>query len=186
MYSILLDYPGFIVGLATVLTMSITIYSADKAKNYRLTLSELTIDRESRLTLSIGMIIIGIFAGITLLRAVNDFQVITPWFTLLIIVTCGLFILTGMALYLRMIAAHYLTIGGYFICAYITQFAVGYSLFSNPSIQPPLPTLILTLPTVSIICFILLATFRPKAWYWEVSFSVFTALFLVALNLTWL
>jgi hypothetical protein len=186
MFEIILNYSGFIVAIASLFTISVTIYAADKAKSYRLTLSELTIDRESRISLTIGMLIVGTFAWVTLNKALNEASANTPFLQALISICCGLYIATALALYFRWITLHYYCIGGYFLTAYLVQFVVGIVLHFDGGLSNPLHTLVLIIPFVSIVTFLALFLFNQKKWYWEISYAVFTCLFLLALNLTWL
>lgn len=118
-------YPAVWVSAISVLTVALTIITADKAKTRKNYLSDLMLeDRSSRIFMTIGMIVASFLTPLTIINFNNSINNQLYLFSWLVLAASFFFIVTPIFLWINRYDLHLVSIRVYFVLAFLAEFLI--------------------------------------------------------------
>lgn len=170
-------YPAFIAVVISVLSVAFTILFAKNSPNRYVYLSDMMLnDLVPRISMTVGMMSTAILAPLTIVQFNYLVDDSLKLFSYLVVIASGFFLITPILLWLNQYSMHLVTIRVYLIM----MFGVQLLMIGSVGDYKGIFAIIFVLNVFLTVYFFV----RSKiGWLSEVSFSLMTLSFLIALNL---
>lgn len=141
-----------IVGILAITIITLTavfpVILADQAKSRLLSLSSLTIDRESRWVLGGGIILSSLLFTVFWLELIAN-QNLSQWLKYLAVLNGLAFVIVGALLLFQQIPAHYFWVRLYLLTSFILQVGIGIEV-AEQTLFPVLMAIVNTVTTTTM------------------------------------